>query len=373
MEGPAALRIGILGGTYNPIHNAHILLAETALQSLALDRVLLMVDRDPPHKTVQGGTPGPVRYQMVQAAADALQENLIPCDMELYRQGKSYTVDTLAALHEQYPGAQLFWIVGGDMLDNLPHWKNVAEIFRSADIICAARKDRQWQEEQLAEQYRQQYQARIHLLSVDLPPISSTEVRERVQQALPVSHLIPNGVETYIYEQGVYLPEEIRCIQKTLRETLKESRYRHTMGVVRTAIDLACRYGEDPQKARLAALLHDCGRGVEPGALKHAQVSAQMAKDIFGVHDESILRAIRLHTTGAAGMSRLERIIYLADMIEPYRAYPGVDALRALAAEDLDRAVLLALEHTIAYVQAQGQRVHPASLEALKDLQLELS
>ena len=98
MEQASALRIGILGGTYNPIHNAHIQLAETALEALKLDRVLLMVDRDPPHKTVQGGTPGPVRYQMVQAAAAALHEKLIPCDMELYRHGKSYTVDTLAAL-----------------------------------------------------------------------------------------------------------------------------------------------------------------------------------------------------------------------------------------------------------------------------------
>ena len=199
-------------------------------------------------------------------------------------------------------------------------------------------------------------------------PFSSTMVREYVHQALPVGELVPAAVEAYIYEFGLYFPDDVKTMQAKLRAALGEPRFLHTMGVVRTAIVLAARYGADTQKARLAALLHDSARGEDRGALTHAATGERLAHEVYGVEDTEVLRAIRLHTTLGKGAGKLDKIIYIADMIEPGRDFPGVDRLRALAQEDLDTAVYAGLADTVAFVRQRGKAVHPDSLAALHEL-----
>lgn len=175
-----------------------------------------------------------------------------------------------------------------------------------------------------------------------------------------------------------------------LRASLDGERMEHTLGVEQTAGRLAERFGVDPERARLAGLLHDCAKGMEAGRMRgliaqrglevddmerrttsllHAPAGAALAFLKYGVRDEGILSAIRWHTTGRPDMTALEGLIYLSDVIEPTRpGYPGLDRVRAAAEQDLRRAMLLAVEDTVEYVRGRGRQLHPRSLALLDSL-----
>jgi len=170
-----------------------------------------------------------------------------------------------------------------------------------------------------------------------------------------------------------------------LARKLSPLRYRHSQGVASYAAELALKYKGDISKARLAGLLHDYARDLpeeklltlaeEAGlisceverrlpVLLHGPVGAYLIQRELGLNDKEILQAISRHTVGSPDMTLLDKIIYLADALEPGRLYPGVDVLRRLAEEDLDKALLKALESSISYVLAKGQLLHPATVEA---------
>lgn len=182
-------------------------------------------------------------------------------------------------------------------------------------------------------------------------------------------------------------------MEKKLSRVLSAKRYNHSVGVWQTAVELAGRFGVDVHKASVAGLLHDCARemsnnnllkiagdfgivmdSVEKSrpVLLHAAVSAYMAAVEYGVRDEDIRKAITLHTTGGPNMSKLDKIIFLADFIEPGRAYPGIDKLRKLACKDLNKAVLAAFDHTIRYLLKEKMVIHPDSIVGRNELMLSL-
>lgn len=180
--------------------------------------------------------------------------------------------------------------------------------------------------------------------------------------------------------------------EKMVRETLSPKRYTHTVNVKNMAVELAERYGEDPQKAALAAILHDSvkerskeelHRILEENAevagsalnsappIWHGPCAAITAKNEWGVQDPEILSAIWCHTTGRPGMTRLDKIIYLSDMISEERDYPEVEELRTLARKDLDEAVLTAVRYSIRWIQESGKPLDPLSELTLEDLERE--
>ncbi|KNZ40970.1 bis(5'-nucleosyl)-tetraphosphatase (symmetrical) YqeK [Acetobacterium bakii] len=180
-----------------------------------------------------------------------------------------------------------------------------------------------------------------------------------------------------------------RKIDQLLKKALPKKRYQHTMNVVEVAKSLAVRYNCNVKKASLAALLHDCAKnfsdeelikyaeanGVRVDSvsrhdpqLLHGPVGAIVAENTYGVQDKTILNAIRYHTTGRKNMSKLEKIIYLADFIEPGRTFPGMDKLKSLAFEDLDQAVIMALSDTIRYVALSDALIHKRTITARNDL-----
>jgi predicted HD superfamily hydrolase involved in NAD metabolism len=173
-------------------------------------------------------------------------------------------------------------------------------------------------------------------------------------------------------------------IIEKLKNNLSSKRLKHTFGVSDTAADLASLYGADIAKARLAGLLHDCARelpedvllqmaesyGIEINdverrepILLHAAVGAFIAKRDFAINDSEVLRAITLHTTGAPIMSLLDNIVFLADFIEPGRAFSGVEKLRALAKKDLYGALIAAYDHTLEYLISKQGLIHSATVE----------
>lgn len=176
---------------------------------------------------------------------------------------------------------------------------------------------------------------------------------------------------------------DLARIEEALRGRLDGERLRHTRGVVDAAVAMARRWGADPEKARLAALLHDYAKGLPPERLLelgrrfgviadpaeeafpdllHAPVGAELVREEGLAGDPEVLAAIRWHTTGTPGMGLLEKVIWLADMIEPGREFPGVESIRRLAERDLDGALLAGLDHTIAYVLRTGRLLHLGSV-----------
>jgi predicted HD superfamily hydrolase involved in NAD metabolism len=178
-----------------------------------------------------------------------------------------------------------------------------------------------------------------------------------------------------------------------LSNELRPARFRHSRDVSQTAVRLAEHWGADIEKARVAGILHDCARnlkgeellktasqyGMIPSqleslqpALIHAPLGAIIAEKRFGISDSQILQAIRRHTTGAAQMTLLDKIIYLADCIEPGRNFPGVRKIRDLALENLNAAVLSAYDHSILFIIANGGLLHSNTIEGRNFLLMEL-
>lgn len=178
---------------------------------------------------------------------------------------------------------------------------------------------------------------------------------------------------------------EIENLKHQIRLSMSEKRYKHTIGVLETAVRLAGFYGADREKAGTAALLHDIARDVDTGELLrlsetfgvnadeiekavpdllHGKVGAAIARKQFMVENDEVLNAIRFHTTGRRGMTVLEKIIFIADMIEPGRDFSGVKDLRDLAFIDLDRAIVAGIESTLCYILDRRLPIHPASIEA---------
>jgi len=174
-------------------------------------------------------------------------------------------------------------------------------------------------------------------------------------------------------------------IEEYLKNNLKESRYKHSLSVRDTAVELAKKYGEDEFKARLAGLTHDCAKNmnhkeiiaiIEKNGynidmvsrnnpeLLHGLAGSIIAKNVMGIEDEDILNSIAYHTTGRKEMSLLEKIIYIADYVEPLRNFPGVDKLRETVYRDLDEGILLSFNNTITYVISLGQLLHRDTIDA---------
>ncbi len=170
--------------------------------------------------------------------------------------------------------------------------------------------------------------------------------------------------------------EEIRI---RLESVLNPKRFKHSINVMNEAVELAGVYGENTEKAALAGLLHDCARGMKgeeifsacekysilpdnvskaQPELLHGVIGTELAREDYGITDRTVLNAIRYHTTGRENMELLEKIIFVADYIEPGRDFPGVREAREIAFTDIDRAVLLALNRTIEYVLIKGALIH---------------
>lgn len=370
-------RIAVFGGTFHPVHNGHLALAKHAANTLQIDEVLFVIDRIPPHKELAKGATDTERLDILRLSVETDPRFRVET-MELEREGKSYTVDTLRELTEREPDADLFFFMGSDMLTSFHTWRMPEEIAKLATLVCTVRTGQSGGEEEAAERIRSEYGANVILLD-EVSPLSSTLVRERILHAQPVKGMIPDSAAHYIYAHGCYMPNEIRSYYDHLRSELKPSRMEHTAYVVETAIGLAERFHADPLKARTAALLHDCAKSFSVEKLLpyadtvppvipilHAAAGAEYAHTAYGVNDPDVLEAIRLHTTGDADMTVLDKVVYLADMTEPSRSYEGVDEIRR--AETLDDMMRLALLRSICYIKGKGGEVHPATMRALHDL-----
>ena len=388
------VKIGIYGGTYNPPHTGHMQAAREAVRLLELDKLLLIPDRIAPHKEIPAGSPVPEqRLQMLQIAA-AGQEKMEVSDLELRREGPSYSYLTVEALRTQYPDAELILLMGTDMFLSFHTWREPERIMKEATLGVFYRGER-GEREKILEQKRVlgEAGAKVELVENEILSISSTQLRRLIAFRCADAFL-PAGVGAYIREQGLYeatanwknLP--IEQLEAVVLRLLNPNRVNHVLGCRDAAVALAKRWGADETDAARAGLLHDITKALD-GPLQltlcheygtildefgykypktlHALTGSLVADRIFG-ENEAVVSAICHHTTGKAGMSLLEKIIYVADYMEPCRNFPGVERLRELAFSDIDAALKLGLEITLEHLKNLGDEVSPASREALEYL-----
>ncbi len=367
-------KVGILGGTFNPVHNGHLFVAEKVTEYYHLDKLILIPNGNPPHKqTVSVSAED--RLAMLELAA-ANREDFFVDTYEVNGQEYSYTYNTLGYLKKKYPDDKLYFIAGADNIDEIAGWRRPKDIFLLADVIFFARPHYpiNWTE---IEKLKKDFHASIEVFSVDEVDISATDIRNRIEIGKPITGLVPPQVEQYIKEHRLYQPEYM-LYMKQLKEFLCPKRFRHTIGVAKMAEKLAVHYQIDKEKAYLAGLLHDCAKNLPEDELRnltkrssfpiydgeldnpqllHSIAGSVIAKEVFEIEDKEILSAIRYHTIGRVDMTLLEKIIYLADLIEENRTFALVERMRTLAFINLDQALLLSIENNINYLKKNGLNV----------------
>lgn len=198
-------RVGILGGTFNPIHNGHIEIGMRMRGEFGLNEVLYVVAGDPPHKDVHELAPARDRFEMTQLATMEYP-GLWASDVEMHRPGRTYTVDTMRILQAKQPEAEFVFIAGEDTLYQFETWKDFGQLCKMTEFICVRRPGQK--AAGAAAQCRllaEKYDAVIHLSEYTGPDISSTQIRERIAEGKSIKGLVPPAVEEYIYAAGLYV------------------------------------------------------------------------------------------------------------------------------------------------------------------------
>ena len=384
-------KIGIMGGTFDPIHNGHLIAAEEVMQRLGLDEVVFVPAGTPPLKSAAKTAPARHRHMMCVLATYDNPDFSVSIT-EIDREGTSYTVDTVSQLTQENPGAELFFIIGADVLGGLHKWHKFDDILAMCRIVVINRPG-----SILDEAVLEKYGDRVIPVGISDIDISSTRIRRLLEQGESPRYLLPKPVYDYICKEGLYDGQFAR-FKNILRIVLSAERFSHTLAVVGEAESLGRHYGlEDAalQQLRLAALLHDCAKNFcdeRPIAeidalcsdngialddfckaapwLAHSFAGAALAKAKYGVTDPVVLNAIACHTFGKPNMTIIDKIIYIADFIEPTRPKDETRSRgRQLAYENLDAAMCYILRHTIEKTTARGLPVYKDSVEALEDLE----
>ena len=200
-------RIGILGGTFNPVHHGHLIMAEQALWQFDLDQVLWMPAGDPPHKPLAAGASKADRLAMVKLAI-ADHQRFACSELEIRRPGRSYTIETLRSLIQEQPNTQWYWILGVDALRDLPQWYRAEELVRLCHWIVAPRVDA-GDAAQVLRLVAEQLPIQAEILEAPTLNLSSTYLRRQIQKGGSIRYLVPPAVEHYIRQHRLYLqPEE---------------------------------------------------------------------------------------------------------------------------------------------------------------------
>lgn len=388
------MKRGFLGGTFNPPHLGHLRAAAAAAKQLGLEKLYLIPTGEPPHKQLPPDAPTAVqRLELTRLATLAVPSEgpAIPSaetlDWEIRRDGPSYTAVTAQALLREDPEGELWLLCGSDMFLSLSEWYRADWLLRSVHVAAYPRKEG---EQPLlaacAERYRRDYGTEVYL--VDVPPVevSSTLLRELLAEGRGGTW-IPAPVYAYILKNRLYaVRPEPEALWPLAEPWLKPSRVPHVLGCRAEAVKLARRWGADPLDAENAAILHDITKnmplkeqlllcekcGIIPAnfeqayeSVLHAFSGAAAAWLEFGVSPQ-VRDAIQWHTTGRADMSVLEKVVWLADYIEPTRQSPELESIRRLAYQDLDAAMVRAMTRSLLYMQQRGLKPYPATEAALR-------
>ena len=360
------LKIGIFGGSFNPVHTEHVKIALGAINELNLDKLLVLPTYVSPHKLNASIESGEDRLNMLKIAfKDYLKVEV--SDFEVKSEGISYTYLTLLHFKNLYPDATFYLIMGSDMLENFPSWKNPDIIAKNAELVLLNRQGDSNLNDNAIKAIKKLYDKDVIFLKTEGVNRSSTEIRLRIKLDLSLDGLLPNGVEEYIKANNLYKKDKYYSYVASI---LPEKRKTHVLGVILTAKRFAKFLGESEEKAEMASLLHDIAKYEDVGKydtilppnctkdVAHQFIGEHIARTVLGVTDVDILNAIKYHTTGRANMSTLEKIVYIADLIEPSRKYQMVTYLREVVENNFENGFKISVKEVLDFLKQGGNEIY---------------
>ncbi len=373
------MRIAVFGGSFDPVHTEHIRLTQAAIEELGLDKLFVMPAHAPPHKAGKTLSPDKDRLEMCRVAFADMPKVTVS-DYEIEQGGTSYTYLTCRHFKAEYPNAEIFWIVGTDMLRDFPTWRNPEDILENVTLaVCGRAENDGWQEAEQTK-FQARFQKKFRPFSYNGAAVSSTRIRVLAGAGMRLTPFVTENVEEYIQKNGLYkIPNADKALSL---ET--PARQAHSLRVAELAAGRAVKMKIPERQAITAALFHDCAKslpqnspylqGFEPPTawgdipreVYHQFAGAYVAEKAFGVTDSEVLNAIRYHTSAREHMGELEKLIFLADMLEVERSYEGVDELRVLffKGKDLDECLTEALRQTLLFLQKKGGEIYPLTQAA---------
>ena len=362
------MRIGIFGGSFDPIHNDHVAICEKFYKSLNLDKVIVMPAGQSPFKNGYSVSANQ-RKEMIDLAFKDYPFVTVS-DYELKQKGKSYTCLTIDYINQTHQNDELFMLIGLDSFATFLNWKNPNLILDKCQLAVFYREgfNFEFEEQKFIKATGKSICKLYHNGKA-----SSTYIREQLKLGIYSEEFLPKSVCEYIKANELYRGD---VLYGAVTKRLSSKRLFHTAGVISTAISYAKKLDENIDNARIASLLHDIAKhekvenypqfqmpiGV-PEAVVHQYLGAYIAQTELSINDENVLNAIRYHTTGRPGMSTLEKIVFIADLLEPSRDYAEVDELRTAVNENFENGFKLCLKRLVNHLEKGNGEIFDLTLK----------
>lgn len=364
----------LYGGAFNPVHREHVALAKAAVKKFKPDKLIVIPTAVSPHKSGGLAASAGDRFRMCRLAFSGIACAEVS-DFEISRGGVSYSYVTCEHFRDLYPGAELYFLMGGDMLASFSSWKEPERILACVTLAAGARESSKELKKSRSEVERM-FSVKVERVRYTGQKVSSTCVRALACLGGSVGAYVLPQVGQYIKENKLYFDANLAGAG----ELEKKSRWAHSMRVAVMCAENAARARLTEHQAITMAALHDVAKNLPkdspylkdfvppegvPSPVMHQYSGAYVAQRYFGLEDKNLLNAIRYHTSGRAGMSDAEMLLYLCDMLESGRSFEGVEQLREVFSTcDLPRAMLAALEHQIAYLGDGAADIYPLTKQA---------
>lgn len=360
------MSVAVFGGSFNPLHIGHIKLIEQVRKEFGFDNIVLLPSNNPPHKTGKGDIPFEIKTEML---GELIDKNTSVCTIEGEDDKVHYIADTIGKLKKIY--GEFTFVMGGDSMLNFHTWKNPDFIAKSVPIIVGARGNLDIEKE--VKKYNEKG-GRITVIDFDCD-VSSQRVRALYELKTGADGLVTEKTDKIIRKRNLYSDYEKEVNE--VKKRLSFQRFEHTCSVVLTSLKLNEQTGLPFEKVFLSSLLHDIAKeeknarypvpqGTKDTEVMHAFLGAEIIKNELSVSDEDILNAVRYHTTARENMTVLDKIIYLADMIEKNRKFEGVEELRKISFSDYDKGFKTALKMSYEYLLEKGKNIYYLTESAYK-------
>ncbi len=379
-------RIGVLGGSFDPVHIGHLLLAEQAIEEGGLDKVYLVPTYIQPFKPNGSAASNKERLEMLRLATTD-NDKIEISTVELDENEVSFTYNTLCKLRETCKmDSKITFILGSDAFMNIETWHNAAGLLSEFSFMVGVRPgDDIPRIQMLAGELTSKYGSDIYIIQNRQIDLSSSEIKDRIENRKTIRYMVPIAVKYYIENQGLY-SGKCKAVRDFIEKNISScKRKAHIYSTAKEATRLARHYGYDVHKAHLAGLYHDIYKELDENSsdeyvrkmgisdyyigkrnLAHSKIAAACIGELFGEFDEEIVNAVAYHTTGKADMTMLEKIVFLADLIEENRDYPDVSDLRKTAYSDIDKACGMALKRCIEVLKRDGEYIDNDTVSALE-------
>lgn len=371
------MKIAIFGGAFNPVHREHINIAKAAVKELKLDRLIVMPTAISPHKSGDLIASGRDRLEMCRLAfADVKCAEV--SDYEVAKGGVSYSYLTCQYFKDKYPKAELFWLIGADMLENFPKWKNPRQILSCVTLAACARENKD-DYKKYKKTVENAFGTRVKKVSYVGDSVSSTRIRALAALGEDIEGYVTGAVCQYIKERELYALKDVQRV----KQFLKPKRWAHTVRVAAMCAKYKDLADLTEKQAITMGALHDAAKYLScdspylkgfslpegvPEPVVHQFAGAYVAANYFGVTDEIVLDAIRYHTSARPNMTKADALLYLCDMLEEGRDFEGVEMLRKLFEEDMEKCLYAALKQQVEYLYSTGKPVYDLTEKAYKYL-----